>query len=371
MSFIRAKEIPPRSGNWYDYEVRSVRRGNKVIQEHIRYIGKSGKTTGRMNVLPVIVKGDGIVTGAESKVTCVHCGNDHTRKYGTYNGEQRYWCNDCKRKFSNDGSIPNMKTPAKQIASAMGMYYGGMPLDAIQQQFRQDYDLDMSESNFWNWVDRFTKEAVKQSANFKPVVGNTWIADETYMKLGKSKVYFWDIIDADTRYLLATHVSFSRSGRDAKALMKKAESRAGKTPKVVVTDRLKSYLVGIEEAFGADTTHKAGGPFKVEANTNLIERFHKTLEQRTRVFQKYQDLKHIRLLTGGWLINYNFFKQHESIGNIPPAQAMSKTVPFKDWRDVVRDTNVIPETEYQVTKHSNPTAVTLTPLHEKIYGGKD
>jgi hypothetical protein len=40
-----------------------------------------------------------------------------------------------------------MKTPARQIASAMGMYYGGMSLDAIQQQFRQDYDLDMSESN--------------------------------------------------------------------------------------------------------------------------------------------------------------------------------------------------------------------------------
>lgn len=24
MSFVRAKEIPPRSGNWYDYEVETV-----------------------------------------------------------------------------------------------------------------------------------------------------------------------------------------------------------------------------------------------------------------------------------------------------------------------------------------------------------
>ena len=42
-----------------------------------------------------------------------------------------------------------------------------------------------------------------------------------------------------------------------------------------------------------------------------------------------------RLLTDGWLINYNFFKQNEGCGNIPPAQAMSKVVPFKDWNDVV------------------------------------
>ena len=45
MSFIRAKEIPPRSGNWYDYEVKSVRKGNKVTQEVIRYIGPSEKKT--------------------------------------------------------------------------------------------------------------------------------------------------------------------------------------------------------------------------------------------------------------------------------------------------------------------------------------
>ncbi|MDO8716920.1 MAG: hypothetical protein Q7J73_08990, partial [Dehalococcoidales bacterium] len=42
MSFIRAKEIPPRSGNWYDYEVETTHVGGKVIQKHIKYLGKSG-----------------------------------------------------------------------------------------------------------------------------------------------------------------------------------------------------------------------------------------------------------------------------------------------------------------------------------------
>jgi len=43
MTFIRAKEIPPRSGNWYDYEVESVWNKGKVTQRHIRYIGKSAR----------------------------------------------------------------------------------------------------------------------------------------------------------------------------------------------------------------------------------------------------------------------------------------------------------------------------------------
>ena len=42
MSFIRAKEIPPHSGNWYDYEVKTVHEGKRVIQKHVRYLGRSG-----------------------------------------------------------------------------------------------------------------------------------------------------------------------------------------------------------------------------------------------------------------------------------------------------------------------------------------
>jgi len=50
--FIRAKEIPPGSGNWYDYEVETIHKGGKVIQKHIRYLGKHGavRTTTRSRV---------------------------------------------------------------------------------------------------------------------------------------------------------------------------------------------------------------------------------------------------------------------------------------------------------------------------------
>jgi len=342
MSFIRAKEIPPRSGNWYDYEVRTVHEGKRVIQQHIRYIGKSGNSTHS--------SGGGLTSRAIT--------TSHTPKFANPS--------------TSDIRIPKMKTPARQIASAMGMYYGGMSLDAIQQQFKQDYDLDMSESNYWNWVKRFTKEAIKQARDFKPDVGDTWVADETYMKLKKNKVYFWDIIDTKTNYLLASHVSFSRGAREASILMKLAEERAGKTPKVVITDKLKSYISGIEDAYGADTKHVQGGPFKFSVSgesTAIIERFHKTLEQRTKVFEKFKDMASIRLLTDGWLINYNFFKQNEGCGNIPPAQAISKVVPFKDWNDVVRS-NKLPDVDYRVSLHyrqsvkkGNPVLdATLTPI---------
>lgn len=47
MGFIREKEIPPGSGNRYLYEVENHRVGQKVVQKHIRYIGRSGGGAGR------------------------------------------------------------------------------------------------------------------------------------------------------------------------------------------------------------------------------------------------------------------------------------------------------------------------------------
>jgi transposase-like protein len=319
MAFIRAKEIPPRSGNWYDYEVKTVHEGKHVRQKVIRYVGKS---TLRASYSGASGGGMGMI--AQSTSTPL-----------------------------KPAAITKMKTPSRQIASALGMYYGGMSLDAIQQQFRQDYELDMSESNYWNWVKRFTKEAIRQSKDFKPEVGNTWVADETYMKLGDKTVYFWDIIDPKTNYLLASHVSFSRGAREARVLMRLASNRAGKTPKAIITDKLRSYVGAIEDEFGADTKHVQGGPFKLVTSgesTAEIERFHKTLEQRTKVFEKFQDIASIKLLTDGWLINYNFFKQNEGCGNIPPAQCASRVVPFKDWNDVVIPEGT-PNKDYQVTLH--------------------
>ncbi|MBI2868492.1 MAG: DDE-type integrase/transposase/recombinase [Chloroflexi bacterium] len=340
MSFIRSKEIPPGSGNWYDYEVETTHVNGKVIQKHIQYLGKHGTPHPPLK------------------------GSTLTRSTGSIG---------LAKPVSE--KIFKMKTPAKQVASALGMYYGGMSLDAIQQQFRQDYNTDMSESNYWNWVKRFTKEAIKQAKDFKPDVGDTWVADETYMKLGDRNVYFWDILDSKTNYLLASYVSFTRGARDARMLMRLARIRAGKYPRVVVTDKLKSYISGVGDEYAQKTEHRQGGPFKTVSSgesTAEIERFHKTLEQRTEVFQKYNDIETIRLLTGGWLINYNFFKQNEGCGNIPPAQAASKVVPFKDWNDIIRPESV-PDIDYQVSLYRRRSVrkgkpvfdASLTPIEVK------
>ena len=295
-------------------------------------------------------------------IICKYCNSPNVVKFGTFEGIQRYWCKDCKRKFTEVDSLPKMKTDQKIIATALSCYFSGMPLDAIQRHLNQEYSLYMSEAGIYNWIIRFSREAVERSKDFRPIVGSVWVCDETMINVGNHKVWFWDIIDIKSRYLLASHISETRTIEDALILMQKAAIRAGKPPRRIITDKLAAYLDGIELAFGADTKHIQSKPFTVVDSTNIIERFHETLKQRTRVIKSFKNMNTAKLLTDAWLVHYNFFKEHEYLGNVPPAQKMGIKVPFKDWAEVLQQTkrDMIDLNEPHETKIIHPLPIVHT-----------
>ncbi|MBI2852991.1 MAG: IS1/IS6 family transposase [Chloroflexi bacterium] len=275
----------------------------------------------------------------EERIThCPKCESDHIVKYGTHEGIQRYFCKVCKKKFVPNRALPKMKTPIEPITSAMSAYFGGMPLDAIQRHLNQQYGIYMSESGIYNWIIRFSEEAVKRAKDFKPEVGDTWVADETMIKVGGKNVWFFDVIDQKSRYLLASRIALTRTIKETALVMKEAQRVAGKSPKRILTDGMTAYPDGIERVFGADTKHQRGTPFSVLSSgesTAIVERFHGTMKDRTNVIRGFKNMDKANLLTDAWLVHYNFFKEHESLGNMSPAQAMKTPVPFKDWKEVL------------------------------------
>jgi len=286
----------------------------------------------------------------DNGITCKYCGSPNVIKFGTFQSVQRYWCKDCQRKFTELDTLLKMKTPINEIGSVLNMYYGGMPIDAIQTQLKLQHGKYLSEPAIYKWIVRFTKEAIVKAKDFKPKVGNIWLADETGLNVGNRNVWFWDIIDAKSRYLLASHISVGKTTEDAQILIEKAIKRAGKMPEVVITDKLSAYIEGIDLATGGRAAHIRSKPFTDENSTNVIERFHGTLKQRTNVIHHFKDLDTARLLTEGWLIHYNFFKDHESLDNVSPAKHMKIEMPFADWNDVVRHSNVAETTMFKFVK---------------------
>jgi len=266
---------------------------------------------------------------------CKFCGSRRIVRYGHWQNMQRWWCKDCKRKFADNDAPEGMKTPTVQIASALSMFYEGMSLNAIRRNLDQTYNNYPSDSTVYGWITKYTKIAVSVAKDYKAQVGNIWIADETVLKIGCENIWFWDIIDDKTRFLLASHISINRTTPSARVLMESAEGRAGKVPKTVITDKLQVYLDGIELAFGAETKHIPSKKLTARPGTQLIERFHSTLKARTKVMRGLKKRETATLIMNGWLVYYNFFRPHEGIGNKTPAEKAGVKFPYRNWLDIV------------------------------------
>ncbi len=274
-------------------------------------------------------------------MNCKFCESPNVIKFGKEKGTQYYFCKECKHKFADNQALPLMQTPTSQIADALNMYYEGLSLGKIRRNFIQQDSNYVSRTSPYNWVERFTKLAIKEADKYQPKVGGIWVADETVIEMDGKNIWFWDIIDAKSRFLLASHMSYSRTSEDARILMDRAFKKASRYPRIIYTDKLRAYLRGIEQTFGCEAKHRQGSPFDVENNTNLIERFHSTLKERTKVMRGLHTMKTAKQFLTGWLVHYNFFRPHMSLKDKTPAEVAGIKFPYRNWRDIVEKPSVL------------------------------
>lgn len=275
-------------------------------------------------------------------VRCKFCGEQQkVVHYGrTARGTQRYLCQKCGRTFLDNKAPERMRYPTEVIASAINQFYETASLHKIRRQLKLDYGVMPDHSSIYDWVTRYTKKAVKALESVKPKVGNMWTADETVLKLksgGGENIWLFDCLDEDSRFLLASHLTPNRYTRDAQILMERAERQAGKTPKVIITDKLRSYLGAIERTWGTDTKHQQASPFTLEKSTRSVERLHGTIKDRTKIMRGLANRETARLVMDGWGVHYNFFRPHQGLNGKTPAEIAKADSPYKSWADIVRE----------------------------------
>jgi putative transposase len=275
-------------------------------------------------------------------IACKWCGSKDIMKYGIREGTQEYICRACHRKFSNNDTPFKKRSTMEDIGTSISSYFDGLSFADIARHLSESGN-PVNESTVYRWVMSYAQKAVKIFDKYTPKVSEVWVADETAIKFQNDLYWIWDIIDVKTRFLLASYLSSNRGTKQARNLMEIASKRAGINPKIVVTDKLAAYLDGIELTFGSDTEHIQGGPFDIENNTNIIERFQGTIKDRTKVLRGFKTYETANIILDGFLIHYNYFKPHMGLRDLPP-KGIDKTpadvakikIPFKTWTDFVR-----------------------------------
>ncbi len=260
----------------------------------------------------------------------------HIIKYGTYKGKQIYLNKDTGIRFTDNGALPGRKVGPEHVGAALAMFYSGLSLAQVRRQVGQIFDDPSSTGSIYEWVVDYTRLAKDALKGHRPVLGDTWVADEMVLKIGGKKYWNWNVMDAKTRFILAMYLSPTRSIRDARVVFSRAAQVAGGPPKRIITDRLASYIDGIERVFGADTKHVQSQGIRAEVNNNLSERLQGTIRARAKVMRGLKRQDTAQLIMDGWMVYYNFFRPHESLRDRTPAEAAHINQPLKNWEDVAR-----------------------------------
>jgi putative transposase len=260
---------------------------------------------------------------------CKRCGSNKVVKFGQLKGVQRWLCKDCRYKFADNKAFPGMKIPAEQIAWALCMYYEGIAFKNICRYLQQTYNSYPSDSTVYGWIERFTKMALEVEGKNTPGVGDTWIAISTSIKIGEEDVWFWDILDAGSRFLLASHASKELTPDDAGITLAAATKKAGKFPKIILTDRIDVYMEYLDSADNTGSKGVLAKKILDTSDTELLENYRSTFKARTIVMKRFKNIESAKNIIQAWPLHYNYFRPHEITTNTTPAYKAGITSPLK------------------------------------------
>jgi len=150
-----------------------------------------------------------------------------------------------------------------------------------------------------------------------------------------SWLWLWHLMDGDTRFLLANHVSQGRTVADARAAFQEAKGVAKTSARVLLTDGLPSYGPAAQREF-PDAVHVSGIGIQGRVNNNRMERYHGTLKERTKVMRALKTADTATL--DGQRVYYNHIRPHQGLNGKTPAQAagLELDLGVNKWESLIR-----------------------------------
>ena len=169
----------------------------------------------------------------------------------------------------------------------------------------------------------------------KVTTGDTWVADELVVNVGGKKYWLFNVMDSETRFVLAAYLSPVRTARAAATVLALARERAENHPEEIKTDGLRYYREALPRAFPTrPVKHIVSKGIRAEINNNLSERLQGTFRDRDKTLRGLKARETGQAYVDGLVTHYNFFRPHESLDGKKPAEAAGAEIPFQDWADV-------------------------------------
>ncbi len=258
------------------------------------------------------------------------------------------------------------------IAAGLRLYMDGISLPKTGRALRSVLGVGAHPSTVHDWIDKYVPQVDEFLWNFTPHLSGVWHSDETTLRFRPSRPltdreraekvrrrgedwWQWDAEDEETRFIIGTRISRTRTYKEGLAFMQACADLAPR-PSEIVTDSLPAYPRVIRKIFYSNKPDKrvkhtaSDSGFKPNQK---IERWHGTFEDRITAMRglKSPDSP----IPRGFAIDYNFLRPHISLEGRTPAQAAEIALPFNDgWGDLMAWATVY-RTLCQMNRSHGPT----------------
>lgn len=256
---------------------------------------------------------------------------------------QRFSCRDCNNRFSFNLGFEKMSVNPKVITSSMQLYFTGESLRNVQK-FIQLQGVKVSHQTVYNWIKKYTDLMKLHLDKIIPQAGDTWRADEVYVKIKGDKRYMFALMDDETRFWIAQEVADSKFKHDARNLLRMGKESMNTKPRVFITDGLQAYKDAFQKEYGAV---KKGSPIHIrhisldgDRNNNKMERLNGEFRDREKVMRGVKKMDSV--IFDGSQIYHNYVRSHMALDGKTPAEKCGIEIQGDDkWKTLIQNASVL------------------------------
>ena len=217
--------------------------------------------------------------------------------------------------------------PAEIIAHAIWLYYRFLLSLRDVEDLLAERGIDVSFQTVCEWTAKFGCQFADQlrrrsRGNF----ADKWHLDEMVVSIKGKKYWLWRAVDADG-YVLDALLQSRRNRKAALRLMRKLLKSQGITPRVMVTDKLRSYEAAKREIMPG-VEHRSH-----KGLNNRAENSHLPVRRRERRMMRFKSARQCQrfVSTHGQIANlFHLHRKHLTAADHRQLRAHAVTT----WREI-------------------------------------
>jgi transposase-like protein len=160
--------------------------------------------------------------------------------------------------------------------------------------------VEISYETVRRWVLKFGPVIARRLRRRRPRPSDRWHLDEMVVRIAGKRMYLWRAVDHEGE-VLDMLVQRRRDSRAALRLMRKLLKKQGFAPKLLVTDKLRSYALAFRR-LGLSCPHEQG-----LRKNNRAENSHQVVRRRERKLQRFKSARSAQCLLSMHAAVHNTF----------------------------------------------------------------